>query len=666
MDKTISLLRFIESEKNGFLLEIPVINQGKIPGHSGSSSFQIIDSGQNFSIVIKAGIKTRQSEVFKPLFLLIQRDHYPLLPDVLNPITNADLDKIWNETIQFYSTDKGAFTIPSQDFNEGKPTQFAPLFFCKKKTKFFHPPCPQCGEPLDLCRDDRCLKDAGLIPYSTSLRRYLVCHRCQSPGRNQIFYQFSRFPEDLVLVKDRFDLVKDFNKLRTTPSGNFPCLDCPEHSACHITGEKAASRIEFFSFYPFHMVLFDAASIKAVDFIPFLSGKSFQDLPSPSRIDSGGTIERLVAQLGGDSFFFEDEDRFFLEILYLKLCLLEKIASGVNQRVENDIASGMGLSASSIWITPIFQGGMLPFFWNFKISIIGLVSNTSTTPIDFSLTGSRNLNFMVCLWFYTLLVNKNQGPEAVYQQIETLCEHSSPERDLAHYDTISKDLPALALENIFWNPHAVLAPEKWKHLWSKALLTGVEFLKEGHPKQLKSGLTNLIAQVKNLKQEIMQDLFFSRSMGGAVDHGEAISSSAETTAVKIKFQDDQQAITRILKQLETKWIKESASLEDADGDILETIVLASPKEQQTQTALNEPAIVFSGSETAPDSVSDFEEMEKTRVLTGAKIEPDHNSDFETMDETRIISPQETPRSTTHFFEEDDLDKTMIIPPKTRR
>jgi hypothetical protein len=666
MDKTISLLRFIESEKNGFLLDIPAINQGKIPGHSGSSAFQIIDSGQNFSIVIKAGIKTRHSKIFKPLFLLIQRDHYPILPDVLNPVTNAGLDKIWYDTIQFYSTDKGAFNIPSQEFNKGNPTQFAPLFFCKKKTKFFHPPCPQCGEPLDLCRDDRCLKDAGLIPYTISLRRYLVCHRCVSAGENQIFYQFSRFPEDIVLVKDRFDLVKDFNKLRTTPSGNFPCLDCPEHSACYITGEKAASRIDFFSFYPFHMVLFDAASINAVDFIPFLSGKSFQDPPSPLILDSGGAIERLVAQQGGDSFFFEDEDRFFLEILYLKLCLLEKIASGVNQRVENDIASVIGLSASSIWITPVLQGGMLPFFWNFKISIIGLISNASTTPIDFSLTGTRNLNFMVCLWFYVLLVNKNQGPEAVYQQIETLCEHSAPEVSLAHSDTLPKDLPALALENIFWNPHAVLAPEKWKRLWSKALLTGVDFLKQGHPKKLKSGLTNLIVQVKNLKQEITQDLFSSRSMGFAVDHGETLSSSADTTEVKIKSPDDQQAITRILKQLETKWIKQSASLEDADGDILETIVLASPKEQETQTTLNEPAIDFSGSETATASVSDFEEMEKTMVLTGAKIEPDHKSDFETMDETMIISPQKTPSSTTHFFEEDDLDKTMIIPPKTRR
>jgi hypothetical protein len=665
MDKTISLLRFIESERGGFLLDIPAIDQARIPGHSDSSSFHVIDNAQNFSIVIKAGLKTKHSETFKPLFLLIQRDHYPIPPDALNPVTNADLDKIWFETNQFYSTDNTAFYIPHEPYHDGKPARFAPLLFCKKKTKFFHPPCPECGEPLDLCKDDRQLKNAGLFPYSTSLKRYLFCSGCDTAGKNQIFYQFSRFPDDPIFVKDRFDLIRDFNKLRGNASGNFPCLDCPEHSACYITGEKAISHIVFFSFYPFHMLLFDAASIKAVDFIPFLSGGSIEEPSSVTRTDSGCTFEHLLAHQGGDSFFFDGEDRFFLEVLYLKLSLLENIACSVNQRVENDMASLIRISAHSIWITPAPQGAMLPFFWNFTVTIIDLISNSPKTPIDFSLTGNRNLNFMACLLFYTLLVNKNQGPGEVYKRIETLGKNSSPEKYLAHYDTMIQDLPALALENIFWNSCAVLAPEKWKRIWLKTLLTGVVFLKQGNTTDLKTGLTQLTAQIGILKQEIKEDLFPPCPISPPRDRGETISASAGKIAREIKSQDEKQAITLILKQLETKWIEGSASLEDTEEDILETIVLASP-EKQTDMALNEATIKLPGSETETGSVSDFEEMEKTMVLTGTKTEPDRKSDFETMDETMIISPQETLQPTADFFEEDDLDKTMIIPPKTKR
>jgi hypothetical protein len=668
MDKTISLLRFIESERESFLLDIPTFDQARIPRHSDSSPFHVLDNGQNFSIVIKSGLKTKHSKTFKPLFLLTQRDHYPIPPDDLNPVTNADLDKIWFETIQFYSTDNTVFHIPCESCHGGNPAQFTSLFFCKKQTKFFHPPCPECGESLDLCKDDRRLKNAGLFPYSTSLNRYLFCPSCDTAGRNQTFYQFSHFSDEPVFVKDRFELIRDFSKLRSTASGNFPCLDCPEHSACYITGEKAASRIDFFSFYPFHMLLFDAASIKAVDFIPFLSGRSIEESSSVARADSG-IFEPLLAHQGGGSFFFNDEDRFFLEVLYLKLSLLENIARSVNQRVENDMASLIRLSAHSIWITPAPEGAILPFFWDFKVTIIDLISNSPKTPLDFSLTGNRNLNFMACLWFYTFLVNNNQGPGEVYKRIETLAEHSSPEEYLAHYDTIIQDLPALALENIFWNPPTVLAPEKWKQIWLKTLLTGVDFLKQGNQTGLKSGLAQLTAQIGTLKQEIKEDLFSTRPIAVPRDQGEKIPSPADNIPVKPNNQVEKQAIKRILKQLETKWIEESTSLEEAEEDTLETIVLTSPEEIPPHGKSTENTMVLAGPETGPKietgSVSDFEEMEKTMVLTGAKTE-DSASDFETMDETIIMSPQKTPKPTTDFFADDDLDKTMIIPPKTRR
>lgn len=676
MDKTISLLRFIESDRGGFLLDIPAFYQERIPGHSDSSPFHVLDNGQNFSIVIKAGLKTKHAEAFKNLFLLIQRDHYPIPPDVLNPVTNADLDRIWFETIEFYSTDDTVFYIPSESGNGGKPAQFTPLFFCKKETKFFHPPCPECGEPLDLCQDDSLLKNAGLFPYSTSLKRYIFCPSCYNAGINHIFYQFSRSPDDLVFVKDRFDLIRDFNKLRSTASGNFPCLNCSGHSACYITGEKAASHIDFFSFYPFHMLLFDSASIKAVDFIPFLSGRSFEENPSPHLWrDSGGTFEHPLPHHGSDSFFFNNEDRFFLEVLYLKLSLLENIARSVNQRVENDMASLIRLSAHSIWITPAPQGAVLPFLWDFKVNIIDLISNSPKTPIDFSLTGNRNLNFMVCLWFYTFLVNKTQGPNEVYKEIERLSVNRSPEDYFSHYKPLIQDFPALALENIFWTPRGVSLPEKWKQFWVRTLLTGVVFLKEANTKDLKSGLNQLIGQIGSLKQEIKEQLFSPHSMAAPRDPGKTVPFPGDKREPETKSQGETQAIALILKQLKTKWGDKRVSLEDVEEDILETIVLSSPGEIQTNMEFDEKTMALPGPETGPETGpeaeigggSDFDEMEKTMVLAGVITKPDRVSDFETMEETIIMSPPETVQPKADFFEEeDDLDKTMIIPPKTKR
>jgi hypothetical protein len=674
MDKTISLLRFIESEKNGFLLDIPLFDEERKPRHNYSFPFHVIDNGQNFSIVVKGGLKTTSSETFKPLFLLIQRDHYPILPDDLNPVTNPDLDKIWLETIQFYSTDNTAFHIPYDAGNGGEIAQFSPLFFCQKQSKFFHPPCPECGEPLDLCKDDRILKTAGLFPYNASLKRYLFCPSCYQAGRNPIFYQFSRFPEDRVFIRDRFDLIKDFSKLRSIASGNFPCLDCPGHSGCYITGEKAASFIHFFSFYPFHMLFFDVAPIKATDFIPFISGRSFDGFPSLKK-KTPRTFGQIPDHQGEDLFFFNGGDQFFLEVLYLKLSFLKNIACSVNQRFENNPTSLIRLSAHSIWITPAPQGTLLPFFWNFKVTIIDLISNSPETPLDFTLTGNRNLNFMACLWFYTFLANEHQGPNEVYKEIKRLSVNKSPEDYFSDYDRLIENFPALALENIFWTPRGVSLPEKWRQFWLRSLLTGVVFIKEANTKGLKNGLDQLTDQIGDLQQEIKNQLFSTRSVAPTQGHEKTVPFPEEKIEPETKSLIENHTITQILKQLKTKWmdnrLSQENSLEPIEDDVLETIVLSSPEENQPNVQFNEKTMVLPRPETEPETEpgegNDFDDMEKTVILSGAKAEPEQANDFDTMEETIIMSPDAPPKPPADFFgKDDDLEKTMIIPPKTKR
>jgi len=672
MDKTISLLPFIESERGGFLLDIPLSDRSGIAPQGYSYPFQIVDNGQNYSILLKAGLKVKYSSHFKSFFLLAQRDHYPISPDDLNPVTNADIERIWLETIQTYSTGKKVFYIPNRFDRDGEAAAFKPLFFCRKEAKFFHPPCPECGEMLDLCKDDGLLKSMALFPYNTTLKRYLFCPGCSASNGNHIFYQFARSSDDRVFVKDRVDLIKDFSRLRGSVPGRFPCPDCPWHAECYITGEKAASRIGFFSFYPFYMLLFDAAAIKAVDFIPLISGAPLEEIMSLPTTASGYSLnERFVFQ-EDSHFFFKDDNRFCIEILYLKLSFLEKFIRSLDQRFKKNPASEVKLSANSIWVSPQTQGSLLPFFWEFSLSIIDLISNSSRNSIESSLTRNRNFNFIVSLWFYTFLVNKNQGQNDVYNAIGRLPEKGSIEDCFSDYDKLVQDFPIFALENIFWNPRTVSAPPKWYRFWLKTLLSGAAFLKESNTQDLKEGLTQLLGEIGPLKQEVKEELFSTQITAMPKDHIisaplEGTQTILEKSAAEADVQLEERTIASILKQLKSSWINENPSSPvDLEDDVFETIVLSSPEETKPNTEFddhNEKTMIISAPETKPDPVSDFDEMDETVVLSRPETGPDSAGDFDTMEKTVIMSPGEKPKQDEGFFDEDDdLDKTIVITP----
>lgn len=625
MDKIVSLLPFIGSERDGFLLEISMSDESPDEIHGYSTPFQVADNGQHFSLIMKAGLKTKHSSHFLPLFLLVQRDHYPILPDGLHPITNADIDKIWFDTIRSFGADKSAFFAPDH-------TWFRPLFFCKKKTKFFHPPCPECGGLLDLCTDDRLLKSAALFSYHASLKRYLYCPNCHASGGKIIFYQYSRSSEDRVFAKDRFDLIRNFNRLRSTVSGDFPCTLCPDHAGCYITGEKAASCISFFSFYPFHMLVFDAAAIKAVDFIPLLSGACFEDIPALSHSVSGAAFKKHLVSQGGPGFFFENENRFFLEVLYLKLSFIEKFANILKQKAHNNISAVVKLSAHSIWLTPQSQGSMLPFFWEFNLSIIDLLTNHPENSQEPFLAGDKNLNFIACLWFYTFVVNQNQKSNAVYGAVRQLAASTSLEDSFSDYPRLVQEFPCLALENIFWHPRAVSAPEEWHRFWLKTLFTGAVFLQDQHSWNLKTGIDALLQQIFDLKTLVKTQLFDTREIDVPLTVPESRAKKHEAPPRPRMYK---QAVRSFLLQLKDKWeAQETAGGEMLEEDVLETIVLSSSVK------------TIPGSDAGPED--GFDTLEKTVVMT-----PDG-----------ITSSGETPGQDAGFFGQDnDLDKTVVIPSK---
>ncbi len=600
-DETISLLPFIESEKDGFLLDIPLHDKDARESRGVSNPFQIVENGQNFSIIVKAGLKANNSDCFKSLFLLTQRDRYPLLPDALARFTNAGIDRIWYETMLSYSTDsrpldafsngKEAFTLPGQLGRDGRAKPFTSLFFCKKIKKFFHPPCPQCGEPLELCQSDELLIESALPPYSTSLKRYLFCPACFAAGGRPKFYQFSHASDDPVYTKDRFELIKDFSRVKSTQMTGFPCLDCPGHAQCYVTGEKAGSFLGFFSFYPFHMLFFDAQPVKAVDFLPLISGASFEEANAAavagSHPGSHMDWEKHLASGKGSDFFFREDERFGLEVLFLKLSFFEAFVRLLHQRLEKKIFSLVNLSIHSIWIRPRAKGSILPFFWDFNLSIIDLIANTSGNYIESLKTRNLSSHFLGSLWFYVFLVNRDQGRDTVYETLGRLAEKSLEDPVFLDYNELAQAFPSAAMENIFWNPQSGSISQKRHEIWLKIIVAGLGFFDTGRDQSLKENLGQFIGIIETLKQDIQKDLFSRRleTTGPFQDKApdivepdivesaesvvsvqsmETMESSEPQSGEEMNSESlgrERRAISRILRQLRAEWAARDTTAE---------------------------------------------------------------------------------------------------------
>ncbi len=660
-DEKISLLPFIESDKDGFFLDIPVLNHDGTAFQGYSYPFQVVEQGHNFSIIVKGGLKVNRSDPFKELFLLIQRDHYPLSHDEWTSLTNTGIDRIWSETIQSQFSDKKNFIIPEQLTNDGKAIPFSPLFFCKNQQKFFHPPCPECGTELDLCMDDEILIKAALPPYSTSLKRYLFCPDCYASKGSYDFYQFSRSAEDPFFIKDRFDLVKDFNKLKTSyVSNRFPCLDCPGYAKCYVTGEKAMSYISFFSFYPFHMLFFNAEPIKAIDFIPLLSGASFNEVNAELHAGfRGNSREHYLTSSESPRFFFREEKKFYLEVLFLKLSFFEELIRSFCYRIGKGLYPISDISIQSIWIRPNTSGNILPFFWNFTLSIIDLISNVKKNYIESALTKNSSLYFMASLWFYVFTVNKNQGQDKVYNEIGRLAGKSINDAVFEDYNELTEIFPSLAMENIFWDPEMMEVPGEWYTFWKKILLTGLYLFDTGNEKSLQEDLNQLRIEIETLKQEIKQELF-SKDVYAEPSVQTCFQTSEEKEPESDGSQmqpeaDDNMAIALILKKLKVNWAAENEKAVVLDDDVLETVVLSSG----------------SMVSTVPDEVDTDDEIEKTMIIPGPEQTPVVETGFDDMEKTVIISPAggAAPRNYTPFNGQDsrdvddDFEKTVIITPK---
>ena len=632
MEKTLSLLPYLESGNNGILLDIHVLQPDTPQETSHPFPFQLAGVEKPFTRLIKGGLKCDGSKrIFHPVFMLVQKDTCFSDGGYFNPQTNTTLDHAWLDTIQFFSRERDTFTVPSPPGHP--PAQLKPLFYCKLKNCFFHPPCPDCGGELVLCKDDRILGKAGLDSFHTSLNRYLFCPECYESHANHFFYTYARQANEPVTVLDRHGLIKRFKQIKTSISRGFPCVECPEYNACHTTGEKALSRIGFFSFYPFYMLIFKACQINGIEFLHLLSNAQ----ETAEQESHALPLNPDAPEFWGDAlsrYLFKDDPRFWLEILFLKYAFFKKILTSIEKRLNDDIKSIFSLNIDSIWINTKSDAGMMPFFWDYELKLMDLVT---TRPLDLfqeSMEHNQHTNFIAQLWLYTFFVNHDHDAKTVFQSgTAALLQHKGGEEGKNHAQTLFESHSLFRPENIFWKPAPVSLAASWHDLWIQTIDFAEFLVRKKEILDFPSFINNCIRQVNEI-QDAVKSKLFSKDIRinqepaiPVADAGRHNETKTASPGITNGLQGDEPAdlaIAAILKQLKSKWASGTLPEPSLDEDVMETIVM----------------------NTEPEN--DFSSLEKTIILSSGSALPSDN----------------TLENRGDFFsEDDDFDGTIILPPK---
>jgi hypothetical protein len=663
-----SLLQCLNPHSGYPYLKISLISEDPYVLEKTSFPFLTINDSAPLSRLIDAKFVTDAGSEISKISLLVQRDKYMLTKDDLRPLTNMDIKNIWQNACSFYAhgkkDDTSVIFLSNQLSATGELTPIPSLFYCKTRHVFFHPPCPKCGQPLGQCEDDDLLVNAGLLPYSRSLKRYLYCSSCASTGKLD-FYVYETDQSDPPGLKDRWSLIKKF-KLLSEDTKNiiqFPCINCPNHKECFGPEQKVTSRIVPFSFYPFYMLVFKAASLNALEFLSLVSGATFQELESEleKRGESGRASCLKIFQKGKldkPPFLFDSDERYFLEVLYLKLSFLGELLQELFPGKDFFRHPDLRPSIDSIWVDlPEHDSLRLPFIWNFRVRTLDIFNLHFDKDSFPELPEPDTLFFTALVWFYTLLVNSRQDTGKVYISLKEAIKQYLSDKDFSPETSFNRDLYlTFSPVNIFWNPGDRVVRQEWYPVWEKSLCLGWSLLKAGLGHDPEYSQENLLKQLEELRKQIKDNLF-----------------SKEVVEYREDIQAEDRAIHGILKNIYDKWkheqnkevISETVIISDNSTlDSKETLSAKHPEEPKE--TLPETVIISKqdaeGSKIPPPEkqtpTSRINIIEETVIISS----DDLSSSEKTSPETHIPQEQKSPEKKIKKSGQDELDETIILKP----
>ena len=670
-----SLLTYLQSNENHIRLEISLCSRETSFLEKSPFPFLLIHESTPFERVLEAKIVTDAAKEIRRVFLLQQTDDYPQVPDDMWPLTNKDIDQRWKNTFEWYSsqspTGHSNPILLAAQIQNGVYSPFQPLFYCAFKNVYFHPPCPGCGDFLQLCCDDKLLAESNLTPYTTSLIRYLFCPKCLQESGNTKFYTYSRAGSDPAALKDRLDLINDFGNLilKSESLDSFPCMKCPELTTCYGTDNLVKSRIVPYSFYPFHLLIFEAETLSAPDFLALIAGASFEALKTNlSRKQARGRLHCLqtyehTRAAQSDFMFGRDSEKGFLEILYLKLSFLGELIREFFSDSNRAVYCDASLSLDRVWVRVADQAGLLPPYWNFNISILDIWSNLIQQPHLSKYPPAYGHHFLGTIWFYALTVNDHQSVAQVRAELDKyMPAFSAQDRVFSEIIQTEGDGAVFAPENIFWNPESKHVAGNWHTLWKKSLDIGGAILAAGFQSERKWSPDEFWLDYNTLRADVKTELF-----------GQAPAATpAEDPS---EDQSGDPAIANILNGLLAKWRREirppATPLSEEDT---ETVILPGPQETEAPA---ETVMLSPGTPPGASLSSDRPTEEEQTLILPPKNQqippkPETESlDEELIQETVILTPGNSAATLPHVdsinsgMGPEDLPETIVLSPGGR-
>jgi hypothetical protein len=665
-----SLLYYIGSGKAGFCLKPSLTLAGG--GDDKLYPFSVIDESEPLSCLLEANLLTDANSHIGRKFLLMQKSEYNLQTDELKPINNKDIEQYWQEAFSFYSQHENKTNISilsEQVAKDGSLKPFQSLFYCKHKKSYFHPPCPKCSLPLEQCYDDDLLAQQGLQPYSTSLKRYLFCPSCFEILGSSSFYVSSLQTNDPETTIDQWGLIKEFGSLKENHSmqSELPCLKCSKSKECFGPENLAASNMVPFSFYPFFMFVLDEYSVNAPDFLALISGATINDLEDKLGLKQAKGRINCLKHLKQNCreplhFFNEDDQRRFLEILYLKLAFLEDAFDNILHSLNEPGYPDYELSLDRIWVRLPDQAGMLPFFWNFKAKHIAAVGYKSKMPFFRQKMASSNLYYLGIIWFYTLLVNRKQDISKVYQAINQAVGKDGVIDDASVAKLLNCETNnTFAMENIFWIPDSVKVKDRWRSIWETSINLGWYFLKSGIDPDFKWSEEKFKGKLEALRGQIKEDLFSIKE--DSAPTGQDSDESFDVGGNDRKIHD---ILLKVLPRLSSS----SESLKEMPEDItMETVVLKSDEAGEDETPVSTDLSIRDVDESDNMDATVIREKEPAKepdaddLLDATMVRPSSGSD-DIINRTlsQGLAPEAQPVTPSKEPDADDLlDATMVRP-----
>ncbi len=668
--KISTLLPYLDVQSS-FYLKITLSPLEDGAEKKSGSPFLVVSDSDPYSRTYDARLFTDAGAEISHTCLILQKDEYNIQKDELRPICNKDIERHWQRAFLFYSRDNQAnplFATAGQMDADGNPVPFNSLFYCRHKKEYFHPPCPDCGQLLQLCHDDTILTECGLLPYTTSIERYLYCPACFESKKTSGFYTFSLKAGEPLFVKDRNNLIKDFGKLLKdkVKSKNFPCLSCEDKTACFSLEHMASSRIEPFSFYPFHALIIKSGSINALDFLPLISGAGVKDVER--HLVENHLYGRLscLKELTNKNrtitpFFSLGQNRFFLEVLYLKLSFLGELVEHVLSETYYS-SPDLRFSMDKIWIDLPEQNSRLPFFWNFKTRIIETGVGMKSSRIFSKPNQAYSFYYIGIAWFYVLCANRTQGAGQINFALENMLDESAEKDEIGFIDLLNCGThPEFNIENIFWKPEEYGVNPRWNAIWEKTLVIGWRIFKAELSGDKKWSADHFRQELNILISEIKENLFGKVNVEVRTDNQEEQNRAIRDILLNVrkKIQEDVTAETAEDSE-ETIALSKTDMVSDTDvkqADVSEqTLVIPSGGVEDDDDVLNETVIL------SPDR--DAQDADETKNdLSPAEEKPLETDDDDFQEETVIIS-SDTPfeaEIVKQIIPEDDVfDETVII------